>query len=136
MAKLLRIVRIGRGGSALGLLWLVSLVLLAPPGQAARDVELRWIVPAGDTVDGYKVYLALQPGTHQPALDIGSQVPDQNGIASAMIRIGSDVDYYASMTAYNSAGESVKSNEILLASPWRPSWLVTIGMSWPTRIVA
>ena len=117
MARLLHIVRIGRGSPALVLLWLVSLVLLAPPGQAARDVELRWIVPAGGTVDGYKVYLALQPGAHQPALDIGSQAPDANGVASATIHIGSDVDYYASMTAYNSAGESVKSNEIALPTP-------------------
>jgi hypothetical protein len=117
MARLLRVVRFGRRGSTLGLLWLISLVLLAPVGQAARDVELRWIAPAGNTVDGYKVYLALQPGAYQPALDIGSRAPDPNGIASATIHIGSDVDYYASMTAYNSAGESLKSNEILLPGP-------------------
>jgi hypothetical protein len=121
MARLTHVPRIGCRSSALALLWLASLVLLAGPGQAARDVTLRWTVPTGEPVNGYQVYLALQPGAYQPPIDVGYRTPDSSGVATAVVQLGSDVDYYAAMTAYNSAGESALSNEIVLDAPAPPT---------------
>ena len=121
MARLTRVIRIGCRSSVLALLWLASLVLLAGPGQAARDVTLRWSVPTGEPVQGYQVHLALQSGAYQAPVDVGYRAPDSSGVATAVVRLGSDVDYYAAMTAYNAAGTSALSNEILLAAPAGPT---------------
>jgi hypothetical protein len=123
MTEITDVMRITRRGSALALLWLASLVLLAEPGHAGREVTLRWLPSGGAAVQGYRVYLGDQPGTYQGPIDLGPRYPNPStGVVTAVIpasavQLPSDATYYASMTAYNSAGESGLSNEILVPVP-------------------
>jgi hypothetical protein len=78
-----------------------------------RDHVIAWLPPAG-TVDGYKVYVGTQSNQYAQTLDLGFVAPDPDGEARATLRLDSATDFYIAMTAYNAAGESAHSNEIVV----------------------
>jgi hypothetical protein len=96
----------------------VSFVVLSGLSPRARALEreyvLRWLPPSG-TVDGYRAYLAPQ-GLSTQALDLGAVAPDPDGIARATLQLDAAITYGVSMTAYNAAGESPRSNQITVAA--------------------
>lgn len=105
-----------RGRDALE--WLVLLLAFwAVPTTLAvaaeRDRVIEWQPPAG-AVDGYRVHLGQQPTQYSEILDLGFVPPDPDGVGRATLQLDGDTEYYVSMTAYNGAGESGFSNEILI----------------------
>ena len=114
-------VRNGAFALLVGVLGLLSLLLLAGPAEAQRQATLRWIAPTDQPVDGYVVYLGQSSRSYQDVIDVGFLAPDASGVATTTIQgLQSGVDYYAAVTAYNGAGESSYSNEILLAAGCAP----------------
>jgi hypothetical protein len=92
-------------------------IALGPMGLAAstRDYVLQWLPPSG-TVDGYRVYLGGAPSLYSQILDLGLVPVDPDGIGRATLTLDAATDYYVSLTAYNTAGESAHSNEQLVAA--------------------
>jgi hypothetical protein len=92
---------------------LVFAAALAAPlsGRALdREYVLRWLPPSGD-VSGYRVYLASS-GQATQALDLGAVAPDPDGVAREALQLDATRSYSVSMTAYNAAGESSRSNQV------------------------
>jgi hypothetical protein len=96
---------------------LAALLSLAPGGLAAgtRDYVLQWVPPAG-AVDGYRVYLGAAPSLYRQVLDLGLVPVDVDGIGRATLTLDAGLDTYVALTAYNAAGESPRSNEIVVAA--------------------
>lgn len=116
--------RIGeRLGRALAIA-LAALAATAPSGLAAgtRDYVLQWLPPSG-SVAGYRVHLGAAPSLYDQILDLGVVPIDPDGIGRATLTLDAATDYYVALTAYNSAGESPRSNEIVVpASACDPSF--------------
>jgi hypothetical protein len=100
---------------------LVALVLLAagmllgivafgqehPPPPLTSDVQLKWGESMGAT--GYKAYVGTLPGVYE--LKQGDDVGNVTHVAYYDLP-RSCVQLYASLTAYNVAGESLHSDEV------------------------
>ena len=80
-----------------------------------RDYVLQWIPPSG-TVEGYRAHLGSAPSLYSQVIDLGVVPVDPDGIGRATLTLDSASDYYVSLTAYNGAGESPPSNEIVVAA--------------------
>ena len=81
----------------------VNIITGAPPPVL---LTLVWTTPVGP-VDGYRMYHGTSPGTYLQSA--GNGIPVQGNIWTSSVLTG--VNYFAN-TAYNSTGESAKSNEI------------------------
>jgi len=90
------------------------LVLALPTAGRALDREyvLRWLPSSGE-VDGYRVYLDVM-GQATQVLDLGAVSADPDGIAREALQLDATQSYLVSMTAYNAAGESSKSNAVTI----------------------
>ena len=83
-----------------------------PTGLTATDagssqVRLNWTVPtapAGAPVTGYKIYEGTSPGGESPA-------GNSSATSDTVSALNSGTTYYFEVTALNSAGESMLSNE-------------------------
>lgn len=96
---------------------LATLVALSPALLTAspRDYVLQWIPPSG-AIEGYRVHLGGAPSLYAQVIDLGVVPIDPDGIGRATLTLDSASDYYVSLTAYNGAGESPPSNEIVVAA--------------------
>ncbi len=90
---------------------LAPALLIASP----RDYVLQWIPPSG-SVEGYRVHLGGGPSLYSQIIDLGVVPIDPDGIGRATLTLDSASDHYVALTAYNSAGESPPSNEIVVAA--------------------
>lgn len=77
-----------------------------------REYVLRWLPPSGE-VNGYRVYLDVS-GQATQALDLGAVAPDPDGIAREALQLDAAKTWSLSMTAYNTAGESTRSNLVVV----------------------
>ena len=74
----------------------------------ADGIALTWWTPASEgtaKITGYKIYRGLAPGTETLLTSVGNQLQYSDGSAQP------GVVYYYVVTAVNTVGESVKSNE-------------------------
>jgi hypothetical protein len=90
---------------------------LAPRAAAGyeRVHTLRWTQPAGATAEGFSVALGSASGQYGETRDLGSIAPASDGVHRADLVIDSFADYFVVLTAYNSAGSSPTSNELVVA---------------------
>ncbi|MBW2274763.1 MAG: fibronectin type III domain-containing protein [Deltaproteobacteria bacterium] len=107
-------------GACLLLLLLAMLAPLLPAdaeaGALERDTTLRFLPPSGSEVDGYRVYVTEETTESMEAIDIGLVLPDDEGIAHAVVALDAQFSYWVHVTAYNSAGESFPSNQIRIGA--------------------
>jgi hypothetical protein len=94
---------------------LFTCLFLAFPAQGAeRSYLLRWIAPEGP-VSGYVVYMGQESGAYVYQFEFDYREPDADGIDSYLMEgLASSVDYYVAMIAWNEAGDSNLSNEIMI----------------------
>jgi hypothetical protein len=91
-------------------------LLLAPGGAAAyeRVHTLRWTQPDGGTPAGYAVSLGAASGQYGETRDLGAVAAGGDGVRRADLVLEAFEDYYVVLTAYNAAGSSPRSNEVLV----------------------
>jgi hypothetical protein len=96
---------------------LAGLSSLAPGviTAASRDYVLQWVPPTG-TIDGYRVHLGSGQSLYDRVIDLGLVPIDPDGLGRATLTLDSASNYYVALTAYNGAGESPPSNEIVIAA--------------------
>jgi hypothetical protein len=96
-------------------LGLFAWLLLALPAAASqRSYLVRWIVPEGP-VSGYVLSMGQAPGAYVYQEQIPYGPPDSQGVDSYLLEgLADDVDYYIAMIAWNEAGDSPLSNEIVI----------------------
>ena len=95
---------------------LTILLIVLAEAAGARIITVHWSSPDPSTVTGFRVYTraASQPyGT--PAYDGKPTAVD--GVYSIPLTVSDSAGTYVVTTAYNSAGESALSNEMLATSP-------------------
>jgi hypothetical protein len=107
---------LGSASRAAGIGLLSALLLLAPVnlGAAPRDHVIVWMPPGG-VVDGYRVQVGPRSSLYDQVIDLGVVPIDPDGLGRATLTLDSSFDYYVSLIAYNSAGDSPRSNEIIVA---------------------
>jgi hypothetical protein len=90
----------------------LALAFAAPLTAHALDREyVLKFLPSSGTVSGYRVYLA-STGLPTQTLDLGAVTPDPDGVAREALQLEATRAFTVSMTAYNAAGESARSNQI------------------------
>jgi cysteine-rich repeat protein len=89
--------------------------LVVPSEGAHAEVEylVKWI-PGDADADGYRVHVGNSSGSYGTAIDFGSVTADADGIARRSIMIDETRDQYLAMDAYNAAGSSPLSNQIVV----------------------
>lgn len=70
-------------------------------------LTFTWGHPDPQTVQGYKLYQGTAPGVYSTPTDVGNVQTFQSSMTI-------DKPYYFAVTAYNKAGESDKSNEVVV----------------------
>jgi hypothetical protein len=61
-------------------------------------------------VQGYRLWLGFMPGAETPFADEGTNL-------TATVQLSSGTTYFFVVTAYNSAGDSLPSNEVSYVAP-------------------
>src|SRR5262245_38121647 len=98
--------------------WLCALAMvlaLVPrPALASVSYLLRWTPPQGE-VTGYRVYISNTREQRGRPLLLGAVAPGPDGVASKVVP-GFDptLTTYVYMRAFNSAGDSEESNELVI----------------------
>lgn len=87
-----------------------------PSGAQDRDVLVRFLPPEQSEVTGYSVYATDVASELEELFEVGFVAPDSDGVARTTIVLDAARSYRVSMTAYNDAGESARSNEIHVAA--------------------
>jgi hypothetical protein len=107
--------RVTRLAIATSLLLIASLTPIFDGEAVAldRDAVLEFLPPSGSEVDGYRVYVMDDATRVVEDLDIGFVPPDADGVARSVLVLDAASSYRVNMTAYNAAGESAPSNQIL-----------------------
>ncbi len=100
-----------RSALAASLLW----TLAGPVGAQDRDVLLRFLPPDSE-VTGYSVYATDVASELEELFEVGFVAPDSDGVARTSVVLDAARSYRVSMTAYNDAGESARSNELHIAA--------------------
>jgi hypothetical protein len=77
-----------------------------PPPPSATTATLAWGPVNDPTLDGYKVYVGTTSGLYTRTITVG------NLTSYTVDSLTTRTTYYFSVTAYNSAGESLPSNEV------------------------
>jgi hypothetical protein len=112
-----RVLRRGEGSRLAGGLLLVVGLAFAP--RAAEGYErvhtLRWTQPSGAEATGFAVALGTRSGQYGETRDLGAVAPGSDGVHRADLVVDSFSDYFVVLTAYNGAGSSPQSNEVLIA---------------------
>ena len=87
----------------------------AVPDGSTRGFLLRW--HAAPEAAGYVVHWGTESGVYEDALDVGSPVPDADGVASFVLeRSGASSLLFFALTSYDDAYRmSAFSNEIAVA---------------------
>jgi Fibronectin type III domain len=77
-----------------------------PPPPSATTATLAWSPVNDPTLDGYKLYVGTASGLYTRTITVG------NLTSYTVDSLTTRTTYYFSVTAYNSAGESLPSNEV------------------------
>lgn len=76
------------------------------PPPSTSSATLTWNAVTGATVSGYKVYVGEVPSQYTRTINVG------NVTSSTVNSLTVGKNYYFAVTAYNSAGEGPRSNEV------------------------
>lgn len=87
----------------------VPLLLWCVTAQAAENVTLAWDPSPGPTVSGYRLHYGTASGVYTEVKDVG------NSTMATVYALVPGLTYYIVVTAYNSVGESLPSNEVSFA---------------------
>lgn len=90
------------------------LAFLAAPAGAQREYVVQWM-PSADA-GGYTLHVGDASGSYASTLDFGAVAPDADGVCRRPIYVDETQDQYLAMSAYNDAGRSPLSNEIVVAA--------------------
>src|SRR5512134_407692 len=90
---------------ALGILLMIGLAVTA----AARTVSVRWTNPDPSLVTGYRVYTRSATGSFGVPVYDGNPAP-VSGVYTVPLSVSDTGVTYVVATAYNSVGESARSN--------------------------
>jgi hypothetical protein len=83
---------------------------VTPAPTPIPTVTLAWDAPADPSVTGYHLWFGFAPGAESTPIDTGPATV-------WTIEVQSATTYYFVVTAYNTNGDSVPSNEISYTSP-------------------
>ena len=92
---------------------LAGFVVPASWAQAEVEYQVKWI-PGDAEADGYRVHVGNSSGSYQVTIDFGAVTPGSDGVARRTIQIDETRDQYLAMDAYNTAGFSSLSNQIVV----------------------
>jgi len=95
---------------------LAAAALGAPRAALAEDVavKIRWIQPDGVEATGWVAHIGTRPGDYFQEIDLGQVEPNYVGRRRALLVLDSMTSYVVALSAYNAAGESPLSNEIVI----------------------
>lgn len=103
---------------------LFALLLLAAPLQA-ETIKFVWDKPLANEdgspllLSGYKFYFSTVPGSYGPTVtSIPPTVTTFSWVVPANL---ASTKLYATVTAYNAIGESVRSNEVVFTTQPKPA---------------
>jgi hypothetical protein len=107
--------RRGERSRLAGLLLGVGLAL-APHAAAGyeRVHTLRWTQPSGGSPTGFAVSLGSRSGQYGETRDLGAVQVGTDGVRRSDLVLDAFQDYFVVVTAYNSAGSSPPSNEVVV----------------------
>lgn len=89
-------------------------LIISPPsggGGGTSSATLAWNAVTGTPISGYRVYVGEAPGLYARTITVGTVT---STTVSSLTR---GRTYYFAVTAYNSAGESPRSNEVSKTIP-------------------
>jgi len=91
-------------------------VPIVDPGEASRDVTLRWVPSASSGVVRYDLSVGRGAAAYETTvrIPVGATVEDGSGIRSYTIKLRKDIDVYLALRAYDGRRSSQFSNEIRL----------------------
>jgi hypothetical protein len=84
-----------------------TVVVLSSETGSERKVKLAWDPPFNPNVKGYRVYFGVSPGEYTERRDVALATSK-----TFAIRLLNSQTCYIAVKAYNSAGESLYSNEV------------------------
>lgn len=94
------------------------LLLFLPTIALAESVKFAWDPPPGEApVSGYKLYISPISGVYGPPV---STVPSTSKTYTFLVPLNMQGTFFVTVTAYNSVGESERSNEISFITKPKP----------------
>ncbi|MBW2513212.1 MAG: hypothetical protein JRE21_01410, partial [Deltaproteobacteria bacterium] len=94
-----------------GLVLLATLLTTAQVASARTEL-LRWTHPSAQDITRFEALVGTSPQVYGTPISLGRPQPDGQGVFSASIDVGDDVDIYVAVRAIDSSGQaSVPSNE-------------------------
>jgi hypothetical protein len=111
-----RNIRWGEGSRLVAGLLLGVGLALAPHAAAGyeRVHTLRWTQPSGSSPTGFAVSLGSSAGQYGETRDLGSVAAGADGVRRKDLVLDAFQDYFVVVTAYNTAGSSPPSNELVV----------------------
>jgi hypothetical protein len=91
--------------------WLTFVLYWASQLHAAQNVTLTWDPDPASNLAGYRLYYGTSSGVYTQEIDVG------NMTATLVSNLTEGRTYFFAVTAYNTAAESLPSNEVSYAVP-------------------
>jgi hypothetical protein len=107
----LSFIRISVDSARLTALCVAGLALALASTAQARVETLRWLHPSVSDVSGFRVHIGSAPRDYDRTIEAGMPAADADGIFSFDVEVADEATVYVAVSAYNSVGESVPSNE-------------------------
>jgi hypothetical protein len=91
--------------------WLTFVLCWASQLHAAQNVTLKWDPDPASNLAGYRLYYGTSSGVYTQEINVG------NTTATLVSNLTEGRTYFFAVTAYNSAAESLPSNEVSYTVP-------------------
>jgi hypothetical protein len=91
--------------------WLTFVLCWASQLHAAQNITLKWDPNPAPNLAGYRVYYGTSSGVYTQEIDVG------NMTATLVSNLKEGRTYFFAVTAYNTAAESLPSNEVSYTVP-------------------
>ncbi len=108
--------RSGRRARAAVRLAVLALAAAGPAHADPRSVELRWLQPAGADPIGFAAHVGQAAGSYEQEIDLGPAPAGADGLRRAELVLDDAWSWAVALHAYNEAGASALSNEIVIAA--------------------
>jgi hypothetical protein len=91
--------------------WLTFVLCWASQLHAAQNITLKWDPNPAPNLAGYRLYYGTNSGVYTQEIDVG------NMTATLVSNLKEGRTYFFAVTAYNTAAESLPSNEVSYTVP-------------------
>src|SRR6266550_966200 len=91
--------------------WLTFVLGWASQLHAAQNITLKWDPNPAPNLAGYRLYYGTNSGVYTQEIDVG------NMTAALISNLKEGRTYFFAVTAFNTAGESLPSNEVSYTVP-------------------